>query len=95
MVHYVNQLNFESGERYKREMKEYNALLLSTDPKNTDEDHYQTAELAKVKASDEPNDLTMNILDTQNIPSPNPQNIFPLLSQNISDSVPQNIQAVG
>ena len=28
MVHYVNQLNFESGERYEREMKEYNALLL-------------------------------------------------------------------
>jgi hypothetical protein len=23
MVHYVNQLNFESGERYEREMKEY------------------------------------------------------------------------
>ena len=29
MVHYVNQLNFESEERYEREMKEYKALLLS------------------------------------------------------------------
>ncbi len=52
MVHYVNQLNFESNERYELEMKEYNALLLSADPKDTDEDHDQTAEPAKDKASD-------------------------------------------
>ncbi len=95
MVHYVNQLNFESGERYELEMKDYRALLLSADPKDTDEDRDQTAEPAKIKASDGTNGTTMNILNTQNIPTPNPQNILPLLPQNISNPHPQNIQAVG
>ncbi len=95
MAHYVNQLNFESGERYELEMKEYRVLLLSADPKDTGEDHDQTAEPAKIKASDGTNGTTMNILNTQNIPTPNPQNILPLLPQNISSPDLQNIQAVG
>ena len=33
MVHYVNQLNFESGERYELEMKEYNAFFFRLIPK--------------------------------------------------------------
>ncbi len=60
MVHYVNQLNFESGgERYEREMKEYKALLLSAETNDTDGDPDQTTEPAKVKAH------TQNIPESQ------------------------------
>jgi hypothetical protein len=75
MVHYMNQLNFKSGERYELEMKEYKALLLSADPKDTNEDPDQTAEPAKMKAPDGTNGTTMNIPNPQNISFPNTQNI--------------------
>ena len=52
MVHYVNQLNFESEERYEREMKEYKALLLSAEINDTDVDPDQATEPTKLKALD-------------------------------------------
>ncbi len=75
MVHYVNQLNFESGERYEREMKEYKALLLSAETNDTDGDPDQTTEPAKVKALDGTNGTNMNIPIPQNISPPDTQNI--------------------
>ena len=76
MVHYVNQLNFESEERYEREMKEYKALPLSAANNDTCSDPDQTAEPAKLKALDDTSNTNMNI--------PTPQIISPL-SQNISE----------
>ena len=76
MVHYVNQLNFESDERYEREMKEYKALLLSAENNDTGGDPDQTAEPAKLKALDDTSNTNMNI--------PTPQIISPL-SQNIPE----------
>ena len=76
MVHYVNQLNFESAERYELEMKEYKALLLSAANNDTGSDPDQAAEPAKLKALDDTSNTNMNI--------PTPQIISPL-SQNISE----------
>ena len=85
MVHYVNQLNFESGERYEREMKEYKALLLSAETNDTDGDPDQTTDPAKVKALNGTNGTTMNIPIPQNISSPNTQNISSPNAQNIPE----------
>ena len=41
MVVYVDQLNFESSERYEREMKEHNAWLLSSKSRDTEENPEQ------------------------------------------------------
>jgi hypothetical protein len=75
MVLYVNQLNYESNERYEREMKEYKALLLSAETNDSDGDPDQTTEPAKVKALDGTKGTTMNIPIPQNISPPNTQNI--------------------
>ena len=76
MVHYVNQLNFESEERYEREMKEYKALLLSAANNDTGSDPDQAAEPAKLKALDDTSNTNMNI-PTPQIISPLSQNILP------------------
>ena len=77
MVHYVNQLNFESEERYEREMKEYKALPLSAANNDTCNDPDQTAEPAKLKALDDTSNTNMNI--------PTPQILPPHISQNIPE----------
>ena len=76
MVHYVNQLNFESEERYEREMKEYKALLLSAVNNDTGSDPDQKAEPEKLKALDDTSNTNMNI-PTPQIISPLSQNILP------------------
>ena len=87
MVLYVNQLNYESNERYEREMKEYKALLLSLKSVDTEGNPEQSTEPepAKMKAPDGTNGTTMNIPNPQIISSPNSQNISSLDTQNISD----------
>jgi hypothetical protein len=93
MVHYVNQLYFESSERYEREMKEYKTLLLLAESNGTDDDPDQPTEPAKMKAPDGTNDASMNIAipDPQNISIPKPQIISTPNSQNISFLDTQNI----
>jgi hypothetical protein len=70
MVVYVDQLNFESSERYEREMKEHNAWLLSSKSRDTEENPEQ---------SHEPEPAKMETPDgnTQNISTPSSQNISP------------------
>ena len=70
MVVCVDQLNFESSERYEREMKEHNAWLLSSKSRDTEENPEQ---------SHEPEPAKMETPDgnTQNISTPSSQNISP------------------
>ncbi len=76
MVLYVNQMNYESNERYEREMKEYNAFLLSSKSVDTEGNPEQSTEPepAKMKAPDGTNDTTMKTPNPQIISSPNSQN---------------------
>ena len=97
MVHYVNQLNFESDERYEREMKEYKALLLSAANNGTGGDPDQTAEPTKLKALDGTSNTNMNILTPQIISPPISQNTpepqsqeqsTPLIPEHSSQNIP-------
>jgi hypothetical protein len=54
MVVYVEQLNFESSERYELKMKEHKAWILSSKSRDTEENPEQSnePEPAKMKAPD-------------------------------------------
>ena len=70
MVVYVDGLNFESSERYEREMKEHNAWLLSSKSRDTEENPEQSHE-------PEPAEMETPDGNTQNISTPSSQNISP------------------
>ncbi len=76
MVVYVDQLNFESSERYEREMKEHNAWLLSSKSRDTGENSEQSHEPEPAKM-ETPDGNTQNISIPEHFSPAYPRSSFP------------------